>query len=515
MIWQEAERGPGLRSLSVGEGLAAALKDRPDGEALVGRYERYTYRQLDAAASRAAAALARRGVGPGDRVAAILPNTSDIVVAFLGAMRLGAVWLGINRALAKPEKEYLLDDAEPSIVLADPDIAAEVGGFHPQVVMVTPGDPMGEWNTELREAAGLEPPTVEIDPDAPAGIAYTSGTTGYPKGVVHSQHNLTLVAAVRASQGDVTADSRLGVMLPLTILNVMILAPLSAIRAGGCCVAMDCIDPVGIAEWVRNERITSFGSVPTILHDLLTHPEVTSEDLKSLTNPSVGGADCPEEFRELYRERFGTEVRQGYGLTEAPMAVTLERPDGLAIAGSSGPALPHVRITVRDENGEELPPGEVGEVCVEAAAEGPWAGVYTPMLGYWRRDNATVEALRGGVLHTGDLGMLDENGNLFIKGRRGDVIIRGGANVYPAEVERILHQDPRVAACAVVGRPDERLGERVVAYVQVAPDETLDGEVLRAHCIENLARYKVPAEFRFVEAFPLTAMGKIRKVDLD
>ena len=504
-----------MRSLSVGEGLATAVDTSPDSEAVVGRHDRYTYRELDRASVRSAAALARQGVGPGDRVAAILPNTSDIVVAFLGAMRLGAVWLGINRALAVPEKKYLLSDAEPSVVLSDPEMAAQVRDLHPKILEVTPGEPSGEWNTALREAEGVEPPAVEIDPHAPAGIAYTSGTTGYPKGVVHSQHNLNLVAAVRAAQDDETASSRIGVMLPLTILNVMILAPLTAIRAKGCCVAMDRVDPVGIAEWVRFEGITSFGSVPTILHDLLTHPDVSQDDLSTLTNPSVGGADCPEEFRELYRERFGTEVRQGYGLTEAPMVVTLERPGGPSLPGCAGPALPHVRITIRDEAGGELPADEVGEVCVQAATEGPWAGAYTPMLGYWRRDDATAEALRDGVLHTGDLGLLDEDGNLFIKGRRGDVIIRGGANVYPAEVERILHEDPRVAACAVVGRPDERLGERVIAYIQTAPEADLDEEELRSHCLDNLARYKVPAEFRFVEEFPLTPMGKIRKVDLD
>lgn len=503
-----------MRSLSIDDALAVAVRDRADAEALVDRHERYTYRELDEAAGRAAAALAGRGVGRGDRVAAILPNTADIVVAFLGAMRLGAVWLGINRALARPEKEHLLADAEPSIVLADSEAWIEVRELHSDVVEVQPGNPHSEWNTILRGVAGQEAPTVEIDPHAPAGIAYTSGTTGLPKGVVHSQHNLALVAAVRASQDDETPESRIGVMLPLTILNVVILAPLTAIHAGACCVTMDRIDPIGIAEWVGSERITSFGSVPTVLHDLLTHPDVRDDDLKTLTNPSVGGADCPEELRELYRERFGTEVRQGYGLTEAPMAVTLERPGGPALPACVGPALPHVRITVRDETGAELPHGEVGEVCVEAAAEGPWAGVYTPMLGYWGRPEATKDAVRDGVLHTGDLGMLDADGNLFIKGRRGDVIIRGGANVYPAEVERVLHQDPRVAACAVLGRPDERLGERVVAYVQVADGETLDSEELRAHCAENLARYKIPAELRFVEDFPRTPMGKIRKVDL-
>ncbi len=504
-----------MQSFSIAHVLERALRERPDAEALVGRFARYSYRDLDEAAARAAAALARLGVGPGDRVAATLPNHPDIVVACLGAMRLGAIWLGINRALAPPEKAYLIGDAEPSVTLADPamtDQLRDLGGG--RLVTVDPEDPASEWATFLGQVAPDDAPAIEVDPHAPAAIAYTGGTTGFPKGVVHSQHNLVLVGAVHAAMGDHGPDARFGVLLPLTILNLMALTPLKAFQMGACCVTMDRVDPVGVAEWVRTEHITSFGAVPTIVHGLLTHPDVRDEDLETLTRPEVGGADCPEEFRELYRERFGSEVALGYGMTEAPTAVTLERPEGPHLPGCAGVALPHVRITVRDEEGRELGADEIGEVCVEPATEGPWAGVYTPMLGYWKQPEASRSALRDGVLYSGDLGLLDAAGNLFIKGRRGDLIIRGGANVYPAEVERILHEDSRVAACAVVGRPDERLGERVVAHVQVAPGETLDAVTLRAHCAERLARYKVPEEFVFVDDFPRTPMGKIRKVDL-
>ena len=312
-----------------------------------------------------------------------------------------------------------------------------------RLVTVDPEDPASEWATLLGEVAPGDVPAIEVDPHAPAAIAYTGGTTGFPKGVVHSQHNLVLVGAVHAAMGDHGPDTRFGVLLPLTILNLMALTPLKAFQMGACCVTMDRVDPVGVAEWVRTERITSFGAVPTIVHGLLTHPDVHEEDLVTLTRPEVGGADCPEEFRELYRERFGTEVALGYGMTEAPTAVTLERPEGPHLPGGAGVALPHVRITVRDEAGRELGAEEIGEVCVEATTEGPWAGVYTPMLGYWKQPDASRSALRDGVLHTGDLGLLDGAGNLFIKGRRGDLIIRGGANVYPAEVERILHEDAR------------------------------------------------------------------------
>jgi long-chain acyl-CoA synthetase len=503
-----------VSSFSIQNVFERPLRDRPDSEALVGRFARYSYRELDDAIGRAAAVLARRGVKPGDRVGACLPNQADIVVAFFAAMRLGAIWVGINRPLARPEKEYILNDAEPAVVLVDNDTLTELRDVHPNLIAVDPTDPSGEWAVLMADAGPGDAPHVDVDPFAAAAIAYTGGTTGFPKGVLHSQHNIALVGAIHAALPHHNENTRYGVLLPLTILNMIVLGPVATCHLGACCVAMDRIDPVGVAEWVGAEKVSTFGSVPAVIHDLITHPDVRDEDLASLTRPWVGGADCPDEFRELYRKRFGIAVTTGYGMTEAPTAVTLERPEGPFLPGCAGPALPHVRVTARDGSGNEVAAGEVGEVCVEPATEGPWAGMYRPMLGYWKMPEKTAEALRGGILHTGDLGYLDTDGNLFIKGRRGDLIIRGGANVYPAEVERVLHEDPRVGACAVIGRPDARLGERVVAYVQLTQGESVDPETLRSHCRERLARYKVPEEFVYVDSFVRTPMGKIRKVDL-
>jgi acyl-CoA synthetase (AMP-forming)/AMP-acid ligase II len=254
--------------------------------------------------------------------------------------------------------------------------------------------------------------------------------------------------------------------------------------------------------------------VPAILHDLLTHRDVSPDDLVTLRTPGVGGADCPEAFRELYRERYHAEVTIGYGLTEAPTAVTMTRPDEVPVPNSAGRALPHVRVVPLDEHGNEVAPGEIGELCIGPTLDGEWHGVYTPMLGYWKQPEATAAALRDGILHTGDLGSVDEHGEVFVADRRNDLIIRGGANVYPAEVERVLYQDERVAACAVIGVPDERLGERVVAFVQPQPGTAIDVTELRTRCEENLARYKVPERFEIVEEFERTPMGKIKKTTL-
>ena len=503
---------------SVDEALDRACSLRPDGEALVGRHERLTYAALDRAASRAARVFLDLGIGPGDRVAAALGNHTELAVAFFGAMRIGAIWVGLSRALAPREQAFILADAEARVFLGDREACEQVEarlGELPElrcVLGADPGDQQAPFAQRLA-AADDRRPDRPVDPFAPAAIAYTSGTTGFPKGAVHSQHNLLLPGALAATHGP-TPDLRMGVCLPLSILNLMILGPLLATQLCGCCVCMDRIDAVGIAEWVRRERIQSFSAVPAILHDLLTHPDVKPDDLASLTRPGVGGASCPEPTKKLFEERFGHPVGVGYGLTEAPTAVTRSDPGELPVPGSAGRAMPHVEIRIVDPDGRRLPAGELGEVCVGPATDGPWTGVYTPMLGYWKQPEASAAALRGGLLHTGDLGTLDERGNLFIRDRKSDLILRGGANVYPAEIERVLHEDARVAACAVIGVPDPRLGERVVAAVQLEPGARASADELRDHCRESLARYKVPDEIRFVGEFPRTPMGKIRKKDL-
>ena len=500
----------------------------PNREALVGRHGRLSYRDLDGLANRAAYALAELGVRPGDRVAACLPNDVDIVVACFGTLRLGAIWVGVNRPLAPPEKVALLNDCGAVVFLAAPDMAEQVARSRERLDSLEHliavergsgggggGGGGGKWGSRLAAASDSPRPDVAIDPFGPAAIAYTSGTTGTPKGAVHSQHNLLLPGAVTRASGRYPPELRLGCVLPLTILNLMVLSPLVAYQIGSCCVAIDRIDPRGLAEWVRKERVGHFAGVPTILHDLLTHPGVKAEDLASLVCPEVGGAECPEGFRDLYRERFGSEVSIGYGMTEAPSAVTRAVGKGEPVPGLCGKALPQVEIEIRAAEGDEvLPAGEVGEICVRPARTGPWAGVYTPMLGYWNRPEATAEALRGGVYRSGDLGFLEPDGTLFIRGRRNEMILRGGANVYPAEIERVIQEDERVAACAVLGAADERLGQRVVAAVQPVPGAQISAEELRSRVGKQLARYKVPEQIEFVEALPRNAMSKVIKREL-
>lgn len=492
---------------SVADVFTRVVDTDPDREALVTRSGRWSYAELDRLASRAAYALVALGVQPGDRVAGALPNDLDVILAFHGAMRIGAVWVGINRALAPPEKQFLLDDSGTSLLLCDAPTSAqvrEIGAGDARVLTIDDGP--GEWRDAL-SAAPDEPFVSDVDPFAPAGIAYTSGTTGYPKGATHSQHNLLVPGAMLGASRGWDASLRKGDFLALTILNMQVLTTLTSAQAGGCAVVFDRNDPVGVAEWIRDERVTVWNGPPALIHSLAHDDAVAPDDLATLTEVWNGGGDCPEPVRAAFEEKFGKPVLMTYGLSEAPTVVTIDPPDGAHAVGGSGRPLPHVELHVIDD-----------EVCVAPVTTGEYAGVFRPMLGYWNRDDATQETLRDGMLHTGDLGFVDDDGFLHVRDRKSLVIIRGGGNVYPAEIERVLHERPEVEACAVVGLPDERLGERVAVAVQLREGamvtEAAAEDLLREHCLANLAKYKVPERWLFVAGFPRNSMGKIQRREL-
>jgi long-chain acyl-CoA synthetase len=244
------------------------------------------------------------------------------------------------------------------------------------------------------------------------------------------------------------------------------------------------------------------------LFDLAHRTDVSPDALRSLRHPRTGGAELPEEVRLAFTERFGHPIAATYGLTEVPTIVSLERRGTPHVPRSSGEVLPYLEVRILDDDGREQAEGETGEICVRAAASGPWAGCYRPMLGYWRRPAATRTALRGGFLHTGDLGAM-EGGHLFPKDRRDSLIVRGGANVYPAEVERVIRSIAGVTDCAVVGLSDPRLGQRVAVAVERTDDAALTADHILDHCRRHLARYAVPESVVFVESLPRNTMNKV------
>jgi acyl-CoA synthetase (AMP-forming)/AMP-acid ligase II len=489
---------------TITEALDHVLEQDPARPALIGASGTLSYEEFDGAANAAAAALRELGVTPGARVSASLPNDLDIATAFHGTMRLGAIWVGVNRNLAAPEKEVLLAAATPTIFLADPETAADHQA-HWRVV------PSAEWGSAVRAAAGTPRPPAP-DPEAPAGIAFTSGTTGEPKGIVHSQRNLLLPAAAIVASRGYDETLRKGDCLPLTILNMQVLTTLLTSAAGGCCILTDRRDARGVAEWLARHQVNVWNGVPALLYSMVHDPEIDPPLLSSLREVWTGGAACPEDLYAAFESRFGVRLRQSYGLTEAPTVVTMEPVDGEHAEGSSGVLLPHLEVVTRDDEGRDLPAGEMGEIVVRGSRVGPWAGVYTPMTGFWR--HGRVEPYRSTELPTGDIGTLDQAGNLFVRDRKKLLILRGGANVYPTEVERELERVPGVRASAVVGLPDERLGQRVAAVVEVDPDSSLSADDLIEHCRNRLARYKVPEQIRIVSALPRNAMGKVQRAPL-
>lgn len=460
-----------------------------------------SYEELRDRVEHLAGGLVRAGVAPGERVAASLPNDVDVVVAFYATALVGGIWVGLNRELAPPEKIRLLADTTPRVFVAEAatiaPVASDAGDLGVEAVAVDAG---GRW-AEL--CAGTPVAHDPVDPRAPAAIAFTSGTSGVPKGVVHSQHNLVLPGEVIAASRNYDTSLRRGDYLSLNILNLIVLSTLTAAQVGGASVLRDARDADGMPAWIRRHRVTLLNAVPTTLYALARSESVDPADCASLQDLWTGGAACPQEVRDRVLDRFGLPVHMTYGLTEAPSVVTLDPLGDPSPEGLSGRVLPHLRVDLVPV--EPTDDGR-GEIVVRAATDGPWAGAYRPFLGYWNRPDVEVP-VTDGALHTGDIGVR-EAGRLRVVDRLGSVIIRGGANVYPAEIERVLRTLPGVADAVVVGVPDDRLGETVQAVVERDPATLVHEAELIDGCRAELAAYKVPARVVVVDALERNALGK-------
>lgn len=481
---------------TIAEVLDATLASRPDAPAVEAISGVWSYAELDAQARRAAGALWALGVRPGDRVAACLPNDLDIIAAFHGAQRIGAVWAGIGEALAAGEQEEQRDLCDPAVVLAGPRCRLT----SPDCV-----DP-DRWADLMAREEVI--PRVELDIDAPAGIAFTSGTSGRPKAVVHSQRNLLLPGSVLVATRGWGPELRKGDSFPFTVLNLMVLSTLLTAQAGGCAVVMNRRDVDGVADWISERRVTVWNGAPTQLYDLAKRENA---DLSSLQEVWSGASDTPDALRKAFTEAHGLVPRATYGLTEAPTVVSIDPPGDEWRPGTSGRVLPHYDVAAYDDEGRRLPAGELGELSLSGTATGPWADLWRPMLGHW--EPAGVRPAQPGPIPTGDVGTVDDDGWLTVLDRKKLVIIRGGANIYPLEVERVLSAHPDVAKVAVCAVPDDRLGEKVAAVVESA-GRPLDFEALAELCRRELSPYKVPEIWSQVDALPVNAMGKVERTRL-
>lgn len=500
---------------------------RPEKPAIVSPAATLTYGELDEWASRIAEVLADQGIVVGDRVGVLLPSTADHVATYLGILKLGAIHVGAHLQLTRPELAYQFGNAGIAALVADAssqgiatDLVDDVDGLDTVLLFGSPSESAG--CVDLEAAARSMPGrlrAVDLAAGAAAVIFYTSGTTGVPKGVVHSHAAISVLLDALVRRYSVAVEDTHIIALPLFLLAILIQGPALSIRAGGTLYLLERYEPRTFGRWVTDHRITFSGAtIPTMFIDLAELPEAEADslDISSLRVALCGGSPLPERLRARFEERYGTQIVFGFGGTEGPGGITADPVDGRERrTGSVGVAMDHIDVRIIDEHDLDVPLGEVGEIVTGPRPDGPFAGVYLPMVGYWGMPEATELALRGGYLHWGDLGRFDEDGYLYIVDRLKDMIIRAGMNIYPAELERVILADRRVAGCAVVGIPtDARLGEVPKAFVELVPGSTMAAAEVEALVAEGLARYKHLAAVEFVERLPRNALGKILKREL-
>ncbi|MBI2469296.1 MAG: AMP-binding protein, partial [Candidatus Rokubacteria bacterium] len=414
------------------------------------------------AANRLAHALSRLGAGPGDRVVVMLPNCPEVLQAYAAIWRLGAVIVPVIFLLGPEEVRHILAHSEARCVITSPEFAWKLEGWTGTVILVgaESGGPAGALAYE--ELVAREPDrfeTVERADRDLAVILYTAGTTGRPKGVALSHGNLAANARAAASLYELDREAWALGVLPLSHsygLTVMNAGAILGTRA----VLLRWFNPELVLETIQRHRVQQMSGVPTMYVYLLNHPDADRFDTSSMRIWGSGAAPLPVEIVEPFEKRFGGLILEGYGLTEAAPVVSAHRYSGERKLGSVGPPIPGVEVGIFDDADRQVPVGEAGEVCVR----GP-----NVMLGYYRMPEETAAALRNGWLHTGDIGRLDRDGFLYIVERKKDLIIRGGLNIYPREVEEVLYAHPKIAEGAVVGMPDPLMGEDVLAFVVLRP----------------------------------------------
>jgi long-chain acyl-CoA synthetase len=431
----------------------------------------------------AAESFAERGVRPGDIVAVMLPNRIELVATLFAAWRLGAAVTPINPSLTHDEAQYQFVDSCAKLLVSDNQTLP--------VQTITP-DALPTDGT-----AESEP---HDDPHALALVIYTSGTTGRPKGVLLDHANLDAMCAMSSGTSGLSADDHSLLILPLFHVNGIVVSILAPLRAGARATIAGRFDPETFFGIVQRVRPTYFSGVPAIYAMLLARPETETPDLSSVRFALCGAAPMPPHLITEFQRRFGVPVVEGYGLSEGTCASTLNPVGGPRKPGTVGVPFDGQEVAIMDDSGRLLPPDEVGEVVVR----GP-----NVMRGYLNRPEETAKTIVDGWLHTGDVGRFDEDGYLVLVDRIKDMIIRGGENIYPSEIEAVLHRNPAVAEAAVVGATHQVLGEVPVAFVSLRSEA--NPEELLAFCGESLSKYKLPTEIRVVERLPRNPVGKIDK----
>jgi len=487
LLTESATRSPSLPAIRLGE-------------------TELSYGELDERSARLAALLAEKGLRPGDRVGVMLPNVLEFPVAYYGVLRAGAVVVPMNVLLKRREIAFYLEDSGARLLLVWHGFLDEAregaADARAELIAVEPESLAGTL-AQREPMSGL----AETAEDDTAVILYTSGTTGKPKGAELTHLNLFRNADVSSrttseiAEGDVVLGA-----LPLFHSFGQTVSMNASLKVGACLTLVPRFDPGEALATMQRDGVTHFYGVPTMYGALLHHPERESFDTSALRICITGGASMPVEVLRGFEEAFGAKVMEGYGLSETSPVACSNHPDRERKAGSIGTPIEGVEMRVVDEDDNPVAQGEVGEIVIRG---------HNIMKGYWQRPDATAEAMRGGWFHSGDMARTDEDGYFYIVDRKKDLIIRGGYNVYPREVEEVLYEHPKIREAAVVGVPHDEWGEEIGAAVVLHDDEELAPEDVSAYVKERIAAYKYPRVVWFLDDLPKGPTGKILKREIE
>jgi fatty-acyl-CoA synthase len=505
---------------TIGDNLAGTISRVPDVPALISCHQelRYTYAEFGEAVDRLASALLAHGLAHGDRLGVWSPNRAEWAITQFATARIGVILVNINPAYRLNELQYALAQSGCRWLLAAPELKGS--SFVEMVAAVRAELPDLEravffGTDEWSELAGhpidtdaLAARTTELDFDDPINIQYTSGTTGFPKGATLTHHNILNNAHFVAGLLDYTEADRVCVPVPLYHCFGMVMGNLGATNYGATMVyPAETFDPEATLRACAEERCTSLYGVPTMFIAQLDHPRFAEFDLSSLRTGIMAGSPCPTEVMKRVESDMGIrEISIAFGMTEtSPVTTQVRTGETLENrCGTVGQVMPHAEIKIVDPaTGRIQPCGEPGEFLARG---------YMVMRGYWNDEGRTADAIDSGRwMHTGDLATMDEHGYVRIVGRIKDMIIRGGENVYPREIEEFLYTHPDIADVQVIGVPDARYGEELMAWVVPRPGSALTDDALRDFCRGQIAHYKIPRYVKFVDGFPMTVTGKIQK----
>ncbi|AOE85720.1 AMP-binding protein [Pseudomonas sp. TCU-HL1] len=529
-----------LLAMTIGAAFDATVAQFPEREALVVKHQglRYSWQELADAVERHARALLALGLKGGDRLGIWAPNCAEWCITQFASAKIGAILVNINPAYRSSELEYALKQSGCRwVICADAfktsDYHAMFLGLVPELAATEPGALNCEKLPELRGVVSLaaNPPVgflpwaslqekagqvsaealaerqAGLQFDDPINIQYTSGTTGFPKGATLSHYNILNNGYMVGESLGLTEQDRLVIPVPLYHCFGMVMGNLGCVTHGSTMIYPgDAFDPLTTLRAVAEEKATALYGVPTMFIAELDHPQRGEFDLSSLRTGIMAGATCPiEVMRRVINEMHMSEVQIAYGMTEtSPVSLQTGPDDELELRVTTvGRTQPHLESKIVDAEGRIVPRGTIGELCTRG---------YSVMLGYWNNPQATTDSIDPGRwMHTGDLASMDENGYVCIVGRSKDMIIRGGENIYPRELEEFFFTHPAVADVQVIGIPCSKYGEEIVAWIKFHPGHTATEDELRAWARERIAHFKVPRFFRFVEAFPMTVTGKIQK----